>query len=174
MQEQVQAQLQQLLAQQGNTLVLHNPGGNRSSCASSTTIENDKNHYPNDDLEESKEYRLATPVLGISRTVTYGLARPLVERTLFNSHPILKGYAIVFVDRVKSDHRRNKLEYSGENGEWKLEKNIGCHVLWHKWDIEFGEEDFETSSSDSSPPQQQPLLLPPPEHQPLSPPPQQQ
>jgi hypothetical protein len=98
----------------------------------------------------------------------------LVEGTLFNSHPIPKGYAIVLVDRVKPDHRRSKSEYFGENGEWKLGKNIGCHVLWHKWDIEFGEEDFETSSSDSSLPQQQPLLPPPPEHQPLLPPPQQQ
>jgi hypothetical protein len=156
----VQAQLQQLLAQQGNV--------------STTTIENDENHYHIDDLEESKECRLVTPILGISRTVANGLARPLAEGTLFNSHPIPKGYAIVLVDRVKPSHRRSKLEYSGENSEWKLRKNIGCHVLCCKWDIEFGEEDFKTSSSGSSPPQQQPLSLPPPEHQPLWPPPQQQ
>jgi hypothetical protein len=49
--------------------------------------------------------------------MAYGLASPLVEGTLFNSHPIPKGYAIVFVDRVKLDHRRSKLEYPGENGE---------------------------------------------------------
>jgi hypothetical protein len=66
------------------------------------------------------------------------------------------------------------MEYSRENGEWKLGKNIGRHVLWRKRDIEFGDESFETSSSDSSPPQQQPLSPPPPEHQPLSPPPQKQ
>ncbi len=134
-------------------MVLHNPGGHRSSCASATAIKNDDNRYPIDDLEESKECRLVTPVLGIPRTVAYGLARPFVEGTLFNSHPIPKGYAIVLVDRVKPGHRRSKLEYPGENGEWKLGKNIGCHVLWCKKDIAFGEEDFETSSLDSSPPQ---------------------
>jgi hypothetical protein len=84
--------------------------------------------------------------------VAYGLARPLVEGTLFNLHPIPKGYAIVHVDRVKPDHHRSKLEYSGENSEWKLKKNIGCPILWRQWDIEFGKEHFETSSSDSSPP----------------------
>jgi hypothetical protein len=73
----------------------------------------------------------------------------LVEGTLFNSHPIPKGYAIVLVDRVKPDHRRSKPEYSGENGEWKLGKNVGCHVLWHKRDIEFGEEDSKSFSLDS-------------------------
>jgi hypothetical protein len=89
-------------------------------------------------------------VLGIPRTVAYGLARPLVEGTLFNSHPIPKGYAIVYVDRVKPDHRRSKLEYPRENGEWKLGKNVGYHILWRKRDIDFGVEDFESSSSDSS------------------------
>jgi hypothetical protein len=152
-QEQVQAQLQQLLAQQGNALVLHSPGGHHSSCASATTIKNDENCYPIDDLEKSKECRLVMSVLGIPRTMTYGLVRPLVEGTLFNSHPITKGYAIVLVDRVKLDHHRSKVEYSGENGEWKHGKNVGCHVLWRKRGIEFGEEDFETSYSDSSPPQ---------------------
>jgi hypothetical protein len=49
-QEQVQAQLQQLLAKQGNVLVLHSPGGHRSSCTSTTSIENDDNRYPIDDL----------------------------------------------------------------------------------------------------------------------------
>jgi hypothetical protein len=96
-------------------------------------------------------------VLGIPNIVAYGLARPLVEGTLFNSHPIPQGYAIVLVDKVKPGHRRSKLEYSGESGEWKHGKNIGYHILWHKLNIEFGEEDFETSSLDTSPPQQQPL-----------------
>jgi hypothetical protein len=109
--EHVQAQLQRLLAEQGNVLVLHNPGGHHSNCASATAIENDDNRYPIDDLEESKECRLVTPVLGIPRTVEYGLVRPLVEGTLFNSHPIPKGYAIVHMDRVKPGHRRSKLEY---------------------------------------------------------------
>jgi hypothetical protein len=98
-------------------LVLHSPGEQRSSCASTTAIENDDNCYPIDDLEESKECRLVTPVLGIPRTVVYGLTRPFVEGTLFNSHPIPKGYAILLVDRVNPDHRRIKLEYPGENGE---------------------------------------------------------
>jgi hypothetical protein len=40
----------------------------------------------------------------------------------------------------------SKPEYPRENGEWKLGKNVSCHVLWHKRDIEFGEEDFESSS----------------------------
>jgi hypothetical protein len=71
-QEQVQAQLQQLLAQQGNALVLHNPGGHRSSCTSATAIENDENHYPIDDLEESKYCWLVTPILGIPGTVAFG------------------------------------------------------------------------------------------------------
>jgi hypothetical protein len=73
-QEQVQAQLQQLLAQQGNALVMHSPGGHCSSCASATAIQNNENRYPIDDLEESKECRLVTHVLGIPRTVVYGLA----------------------------------------------------------------------------------------------------
>jgi hypothetical protein len=150
------------LAEQGNALVLHNPGGHRSSCASATAVENDDNHYPIDDLEESKECRFVTPILGIPRIVAYGLAKPFVEGTLFNCHPIPKGYAIVLVDRLKPGHRRSKLEYPGENGECKLGKNVGCHILWHKWDIEFGEEDSESSSSDSSPPQQQSLSPPPP------------
>jgi hypothetical protein len=82
------------------------PGGkiaisNRSSCAFATAIENDKNRYPIDDLEESKECSLVTPVLGIPRTVAYGLARPLVEGTFFNSHPIQKRNAIVLGDRAK-------------------------------------------------------------------------
>jgi hypothetical protein len=98
-------------------LVLHSPGGHRSSCASATAIENDENHYPIEDMEESKECRFVTPVLGISRIVAYGLTSPLVEGTVFNSHPIPKGCAIVLVDRVKPDHRRSKLEYPGENGE---------------------------------------------------------
>jgi hypothetical protein len=114
-------------------LVLHNPGGHRSSCASAAAIENDDNHYPIDDLEESKECTLVTPVLGIPRTVAYGLAGPFIEGTLFNSQTIPKGYAIVHVDRVKPGHRRSKR------------------------DIEFG-EDSKSSSLDSSPPQQQPLL----------------
>jgi hypothetical protein len=173
-QEQVQEQLQHLLAEQGNSLVLHNPGGHRNSCTSITAIENDDNCYPIDVLEESKEYRLVKPVLGIPRTVAYGLASPLDEGTLFNSHPILKGYNIVLVDRIKPSHNRSKLEYPGENGEWKLGKKVSYHVLWCKQDIEFGEEDSETSNSDSSPPQQQPHSPPPLEHQPLLPPRQQQ
>jgi hypothetical protein len=148
----VQAQLQQLLAEQGNALVLHNPDEHRSSCASTTITENDDNPYPIDDLEESKECRLVTPVLGIPITMVYGLARPFIEGTLFNSHPMPKGYAIVLVDKVKPGHCRSKLGYPGENGESKHGKNIGCHVLWRKRDIEFGEEDSESSSLDSSPP----------------------
>jgi hypothetical protein len=104
-QEQVQAQLQRLLTLQGNALVLDSPGGHRSSCASTTTIENDDNRYPIEDLEESKECRLITHVLGIPRIVAYGLANPLVEVTLFNSHLIPKGYAILLVDMLKPDHR---------------------------------------------------------------------
>jgi hypothetical protein len=98
-------------------LVLHNPGGHHSSCASAIAIENDENCYPIDDLEESKQCRLITPVLGIPRIVMYELARPFVEGTLFNSHPIPKGYAIIHVDRIKPGHHRSKLEYPGENGE---------------------------------------------------------
>jgi hypothetical protein len=70
----VQEQLQQLLAQQGNALVLHSPSGHHCSCTSITAIENDDNRYPIDDLEESKQYRLVMPVLGIPRIVAYGLA----------------------------------------------------------------------------------------------------
>jgi hypothetical protein len=151
-QEQVQAQLQWLLDEQGNALVLHSPGGHCSSCASATAIENDDNRYPILDLEESKECRLVTPVLGIPRTVAYGLASSLVEGTLLNSHPIPKGYAIAHVDRVKPDHRRSKLEYPRENGEWKLGKNVSYHIIWHKRDIEFGEEDSKASGSNLSPP----------------------
>jgi hypothetical protein len=86
--------------------------------------------------------------------VAYGLASPLVEGSLFNSHPIPKGYAIELVDRVKPDHHRSKLEYPGENGEWKHGKNVACHILWRKQNIDFGEEDSEASSSYSSLPQQ--------------------
>jgi hypothetical protein len=75
------------------------------------------NRYPIDDLEESKECRLVTAVLGIPKTVAYGLAKPFIEEALFNSHPIPKGYAIVLVDRVKHGHCRNKLEYPREDGE---------------------------------------------------------
>jgi hypothetical protein len=155
--------LQQLLAENGNALVLHNPGGHHSSCTSATTIENDDNRYPIDDLEESKDYRLVTPFLGILRIVAYGLARPFIEGTLFNSHLIPKGYATVHVDKVKPSHRRSKLEYPKENGEWKLRKNVGCHVRWRKQDIEFGKEDFEYSSLDSTQPQQRPMSSPPPQ-----------
>jgi hypothetical protein len=49
-QEQVQAQLQRLLAEQGNVLVLHSLGGHHSSCASIIAIENDDNRYPIEDL----------------------------------------------------------------------------------------------------------------------------
>jgi hypothetical protein len=108
------------LAKQANILVLHSPGGYRSNYASATATENDDNRYPVDDLEESKQYRLVTPVLGIPRTVAYGLARPFVEGTLFNSHPIPKRYAIVLMDKVKPGHCRSKLVYPGDNGEWKL------------------------------------------------------
>jgi hypothetical protein len=82
--------------------------------------------------------------------MAYGLARPFIEGTLFNSHPIPKGYAIVHMDRVKPGQHRSKLEYPGENGEFKLQKNVGYHVLWRKRDIESSEEDFESSSSNSS------------------------
>jgi hypothetical protein len=112
------------LGEQGNALVLHNPAGHRSSCASATAIESDDNHYPIDDLEESKECRLITHVLGIPRTMAYGLARPFVEETLFNSHPIRKGYAIVLVDRIKLGHHRSKLEYPGENDKSALCKEV--------------------------------------------------
>jgi hypothetical protein len=108
------------LAEQENALVLHSPGGLRSSCTSATAIKNDDNRYPIDYLEESKECRLVTPILSIPRTAAYGLVRPFVKETLFNSHPIPKGYAIVHVDRVKPGHRRSKLEYPGENGECTL------------------------------------------------------
>jgi hypothetical protein len=84
--------------------------------------------------------------------VAYGLARPFVEGALFTFYPIPTGYAIVHVDRVKPGHRKSKLEYTGENGEWKLRKNVGYHVLWRKRDIEFGEKDSESSSMDSPPP----------------------
>jgi hypothetical protein len=116
-QEHEQTQLQRLLVEQRNALFLHSPGRHHSSCASSTAIENDGNHYLIDDLEESKECRLLTPVLGIPRTMVYGLARPFIEGTLFNSHPIPKGYAIIHVDRVKPGHHRSKQEYPRENGE---------------------------------------------------------
>jgi hypothetical protein len=155
-------------------LVLHNTGGHHSSCTSATAIENVDNYYPIEDLEESKECRLVMPVLDIPRIVAYGLANNLVEGTLFNSHPIPKGHAIVLVDRVKLAHCRSKLEYLGENGEWKLGKNIGRHILWNKHDTEFGEEDSEASSLDSSLAQQQTHSPPPLEHQPLSSPPQQE
>jgi hypothetical protein len=173
-QEQVQAQLQQLLAEQGNALELHSPSGHRSSCVFASAIENDDKRYPIENLVESKECRLVMPILGIPRTLAYWLASPLVEGTLLNSHPIPKGYAITLMDRVKPDHHRSKLEYPEENGEWKHGKNIGCHILWCKQDIEFGKEDSEATSSDSSPQQQQTHLPPPLEHQPLSLPPQQQ
>jgi hypothetical protein len=127
---------------------LHNPGRHPA-----TSIENDGNHYPIDDLEESKECRLVKPILGIPRTVVYGMAKPFIEGTLFNSHSIQKGYAIVLVDRVKPGHHRSNLEYPGENSEWKLGKNVGYHILWCKRDIEFGKEDSESSNLDSSPPQ---------------------
>jgi hypothetical protein len=140
------------LVEPGNPLVLHNPDGHRSSCASTTAIENDDNCYPIDDLEESKEFRLLMPILGIPRTMAYGLARCFIQGTLFNSHPIPKGYVIVLMDMVKPGHCRSKLEYPEENSERKLGKNVGCHILWHKRDIVFGEEDSESSSSDSSPP----------------------
>jgi hypothetical protein len=91
-------------------------------------------------------------IFGIPRTVAYGLVRPFIEGTLLNFYPIQKGYAIVHVDRIKPSHHRSKLEYPGENGEWKLRKNIGCHILWRKRDIKFGEEDSESSSLDSPPP----------------------
>jgi hypothetical protein len=79
------------LAEQGNALVLHSPGGHRSSCASATPIENNDNNYPIDDLEEIKECRLVMPILGILRIVVFGFARPFIEGTLFNSHlmPVL-------------------------------------------------------------------------------------
>jgi hypothetical protein len=159
----VQAQLQQLLAKPGNALVLHSPSGQCSSCASTAATENNDNRNPIDDLEESKECRLVMLVLGIPRTVAYGLARPFVEETLFNSHPIPKGYAIVLVGRVKLHHHRSKLEYPGENGEWKLGKNIGCHILWLKRDIEFGEEDSASYNLNSPLPQQNPVSSPPPQ-----------
>jgi hypothetical protein len=133
-------------------LVLHNSSGHCSSCAFATAIKNDDNRYPIDDLEVIKEYRLVTLVLGIPRTVAYGLVRHFIEGTLFNSHPIPKGYAIVLMDKVKPGHRRSKLEYPKENGEWKLGKNVGCYVLWCKWDIEFGKEESESPRSDLSPP----------------------
>jgi hypothetical protein len=117
------------LGEQGNALILHNFGGHRSSCASTTAIENTDNRYPIDDLEKRKKCRIVMLVLGILKTVVYGLVRPFVEETLFNSHPISKVYAIVHVDRVTPGHRRSNLEYLGENGEYILEKNIGCHVL---------------------------------------------
>jgi hypothetical protein len=142
---------------------LHNPGSHRSYCTSATAIENDDNCYPIDDLEESKECRLVTPVLGIPRKVAYGLARPVVGGTHFNFHPIPKGYAIVHVDRIEPVHCRSKLEYPRENVEWKLGRNIGCHVLWRKRDTEFGKEDSESSSLDSQPPQQRSMLQPPPQ-----------
>jgi hypothetical protein len=151
------------LAKPRNALVLHSPCGHRRSCTSATAIENDDNRYPIDDLEESKECRLVTPVLGIPRTMAYGLARPFIEGTLFNSQPIPKGYAIVLMERVKPGHRRSKLEYPRENGERKLGKNVRCHVLWRKGDIEFGEEDSESFSSGSPLPQQQPVSSPPPQ-----------
>jgi hypothetical protein len=96
---------------------LHNPSGHRSSFVSATAIENDDNHYLIDDLMESKECKLVMSILGIPRIVAYVLARPFIEGTIFNSHPIPKGYAIVLMDRVKPGHRRSKLEYPGENGE---------------------------------------------------------
>jgi hypothetical protein len=49
--------------------------------------------------------------------MAYGLTKPFIEGTLFNSHPIPMGYDIVHVDRVKPGHHRSKLEYLGENGE---------------------------------------------------------
>jgi hypothetical protein len=81
-------------------------------------------------MEERKECRLVTPILGIPRIVAYGLARSFIEGTLFNSHLIPKEYAIVFVDRVQPGHYRSKLKYPGENGAWKHGNNVGCHVLW--------------------------------------------
>jgi hypothetical protein len=155
-------------------LVLHILGGHHSSCASTTAIENDGNRYPIDDLEESKDCRLVMPILVIPRIVAYGLARPFADGTLFNSHPITEGYAIVRVDRVKPGHHRSKQEYPRENGEWKLGKNIGYHILWRKRDIEFGEEDYESSSSDAPPPQKRPMLPPPPQQRHVSSPPPQQ
>jgi hypothetical protein len=80
------------------------------------------------------------------------LVRSFVEGTLFNSHPIPKGYAIVHVERVKLGHHRSKLEYPRDNDEWKLGKNVGYHILWCKHGIKFGKEDSESSSSDSPPP----------------------
>jgi hypothetical protein len=117
------------LANPRNALVLHSLGGHRSSYASTIAIENNGNRYPIDNLEECKECRLVTHVLSILRIVDYGLVRSFVEGTLFNSHLIPKRYDVVLVDRVKPGHSRSKLEYPGENGEWKLEKNISCHVL---------------------------------------------
>jgi hypothetical protein len=56
------------------------------------------------------------------------------------------------MDRVKFGHRRSKLDYPGENGECTFGKNVSYHILWCKRDIEFGEEDSESSSSDLPPP----------------------
>jgi hypothetical protein len=80
---------------------------------------------------------------------------------------------VVHLHSVKDDHCRSKLEYPREKGDYKHRKNVGCYNLWRKHDIEFGDEDSESSSLDSMSPQWQPHSSLPPHHQtPLSPPPQ--
>ncbi|GJN19733.1 hypothetical protein PR202_gb07039 [Eleusine coracana subsp. coracana] len=135
-------------ANQGNTLGA-NSTGRHSNCASTTLPENDENRYPIDDIKESTQCRLVTPVLGRARMVAYGLAEPLVEGTLFHDHLIPKGYAIVHLDSVKYDHRKSKLDYPGDAGEFKLEKNIVRYVLWRRGDIEFGDSDSDAARSRS-------------------------
>ncbi|GJN04965.1 hypothetical protein PR202_ga22550 [Eleusine coracana subsp. coracana] len=82
--------------------------------------------------------------------VAYGFVEPLDEGTLFRDHPIPKGYTMVHLDIVKCDHRKSKLDYPGDEGEFKLEKNIGRYILWRRRDIGFGDSDSECSSKSNS------------------------
>jgi hypothetical protein len=125
-----------LANQQGNVLVLSSPSRHRRSCGSVTGIENNENCYRIDDLKQSKQCRLVTPMLGIPRTIAHGLGKPLVEGSLFNTQLIPKGYAVVHLDNVKDGHHRSKLEFPREKGEYNLRKNVGCYVLWCKHDID--------------------------------------
>ena len=77
------------------------------------------------------------------------------------------------MDNVKHDHRKSKLEYPGEKGEYKLDKNVGCYVLWRKRDIEFGDSNSESNSESSSSPRV-PMPSPPRQEQMSSPPRQEQ
>jgi hypothetical protein len=97
--------------------------------------------YPVDDITEKQNCELHQKMANLSMKVAVGFAIPSAPGQLFHCHPILAGYARVWVDEVMKGFEGLELHIPGGEGEVTLgelvvsffgERKTLCFQTWHQ------------------------------------------